>query len=86
MQSIKRLTTADFSKLVLSANPERLGVFCLGDVSWSDLGDPERAMEVLSRTGERNGQLALYRDAIIGASNREPALIDHRLKSTGVAC
>jgi mannose-1-phosphate guanylyltransferase len=82
----QRLTTADFSKLGLSANPERLGVFCLGDVGWSDLGHPERVMEVLSRTGERNGQLALYWDAMIGASNWEPALIDHRVKSGGVAC
>ena len=25
---------------MLSAAPERLGVWCLGDVGWSDLGDP----------------------------------------------
>src|SRR5579863_1230155 len=30
------LTTADFSTLVLSGTPERLGVWCLGDVGWSD--------------------------------------------------
>jgi mannose-1-phosphate guanylyltransferase len=48
------LVTADFSGLVLSATPERLGILCLGDVGWSDLGDPQRLMEVLSRTGEEN--------------------------------
>jgi hypothetical protein len=47
------LPTGDFSKRILSAGPENLGVFCLGDVGWSDLGDPQRLLEVISRiTGE----------------------------------
>jgi len=48
------ITTADFSTVVLSAAPERLGVFCLGDVGWSDLGDPHRVLTVLSQTGVEN--------------------------------
>jgi mannose-1-phosphate guanylyltransferase len=47
----QRVTPADFSKLVLSARPEGLGVWCLGDVGWSDLGDPRRVMTVLEETG-----------------------------------
>jgi mannose-1-phosphate guanylyltransferase len=48
------LATADFSRVVLSTTSERLGILCLGDVGWSDLGDPRRLMEVLSCTGEEN--------------------------------
>ena len=44
-------TSADFSKLVLSRTPARLGVWCLGDVGWSDLGDPRRVMTALSEAG-----------------------------------
>jgi mannose-1-phosphate guanylyltransferase len=81
------LKIADFSKLVLSAAPEKLGVFCLGDVGWSDLGDPERLMEVLSRTGEKNDRLASWHgDAINAASNRESDLIGYRVKSLRAAC
>ena len=47
----QRINTGDFSKLVLSTRPERLGVWCLGDVGWSDLGDPRRVMDVLVETG-----------------------------------
>jgi mannose-1-phosphate guanylyltransferase len=47
----QRINVADFSKLVLSTRPERLGVWCLGDVGWSDLGDPRRVMAVLAETG-----------------------------------
>lgn len=43
--------TADFSQSILSANPERLRVLCLGDVGWSDLGEPGRVMGVLAETG-----------------------------------
>ena len=54
-----RLATADFSRLVLSATPERLGILCLGDVGWSDLGDPQRPT-VLSRTGKENEWVTLW--------------------------
>lgn len=81
------LTIADFSKLVLSVSPDRLGVFCLGDVGWSDLGDPQRLLEVLSRTTENNDQLASWRrDLTRAASNREQDLIEHLIKTAGVAC
>ena len=35
-----RLPVADFSRLVLSASTDRLCVASLGDIGWSDLGDP----------------------------------------------
>jgi mannose-1-phosphate guanylyltransferase len=47
----ENLRAADFSKQVLSANKERLAVLPLGDVGWSDLGDPRRVITVLSETG-----------------------------------
>jgi mannose-1-phosphate guanylyltransferase len=46
------LGMADFSRLALSTVPENLGVLCLENVGWSDLGDPNRLLEVMSRTGE----------------------------------
>ena len=45
------IAALDFSRTVLSAVPEKLGVLCLGDVGWSDLGDPERLLSVLSEAG-----------------------------------
>ena len=45
------VTTGDFSQLVLSRASDRLGVWCLGDVGWSDLGDPRRVLTVLAETG-----------------------------------
>lgn len=54
----EEIPTSDLSKCVLSELPERLGVFCLGDVGWSDLGNPERLLEVLARTGERSDWLS----------------------------
>jgi mannose-1-phosphate guanylyltransferase len=66
------LPTVDLSKSVLSAVPERLGVFCLGDVGWSDLGDPRRLLEVLSRSGEGNTWVTAWRKKAMNlASNGE---------------
>ncbi len=48
------IPSADFSKLVLSAGSTRLADLNLGDVGWSDLGDPQRLIETLSRHGIRN--------------------------------
>ena len=45
------IPSADFSKLVLSGGNPRLNVLNLGDVGWSDLGDPQRLMETLSIHG-----------------------------------
>jgi mannose-1-phosphate guanylyltransferase len=54
------LQPADFSRVVLSATPQRLGVLCLGDVGWNDLGDPQRLVDLVSRTGEKSEWLALW--------------------------
>jgi hypothetical protein len=48
------LPIADFSKLVLSANTEGLSVASLGDIGWSDLGDPRRLITTLFETGMEN--------------------------------
>jgi mannose-1-phosphate guanylyltransferase len=45
------IPSADFSRLVLSAGNPRLSVMNLGDVGWSDLGDPQRLLETLSTHG-----------------------------------
>ena len=57
----QRVATADSSKLVLSGMPDRLGVWCLGDVGWSDLGDPRRVMTVLDETGIANEWMNSWR-------------------------
>ena len=62
------LTTADFSKLVLSTTPDRLGVWCLGDVGWSDLGDPRRVMTVLDETGIANEWMNSWRTHAVAAA------------------
>jgi mannose-1-phosphate guanylyltransferase len=60
--------TADFSKLVLSGAPEQLGVWCLGDVGWSDLGDPRRVMTVLHETGIQHDWIASWRTRAVAAA------------------
>lgn len=58
--------TGDFSKLVLSCAPDSLGVWCLGDVGWSDLGDPKRVMNVFAETGIASEWLNLWRNRAVG--------------------
>jgi mannose-1-phosphate guanylyltransferase len=67
----EELATTDFSASVLSSNPERLGVWCLGDVGWSDLGDPKRVVSMLSETGVNNEWMALWqeRSSVVVAGN-----------------
>jgi mannose-1-phosphate guanylyltransferase len=67
----EELTTTDFSSSVLSSNPEKLGVWCLGDVGWSDLGDPRRVVSMLSETGVTNEWMTLWqeRSAVVAAGN-----------------
>ncbi|HEY1758518.1 MAG TPA: sugar phosphate nucleotidyltransferase [Bryobacteraceae bacterium] len=48
------IPAADFSKQVLSARNPRLAVLNLGDVGWSDLGEPQRLVETLSLHGIHN--------------------------------
>ena len=62
------LTPADFSRLVLSTTPDRLGVWCLGDVGWSDLGDPRRVMTVLDEAGIANEWMNSWRSRAVAAS------------------
>jgi mannose-1-phosphate guanylyltransferase len=64
----QRVAPADFSKLVLSSRPERLGVWCLGDVGWSDLGDPRRVMTVVAETGATYEWAASWRNLTIAAA------------------
>jgi mannose-1-phosphate guanylyltransferase len=47
----EQIPHSDFSRQVLSAATERLLVSRLGPVGWSDLGDPNRALVVLSKSG-----------------------------------
>ena len=54
------IEAADFSQLILSADSERLGVLCLGDMGWSDLGDPRRVIGVLSQEGEQREWATLW--------------------------
>jgi mannose-1-phosphate guanylyltransferase len=46
-----RIPTASFSDEVLERNPINLGVLPINGVEWSDLGEPQRVMAVLSRLG-----------------------------------
>ncbi len=50
----ERLPIADFSRLVLSANTEGLSVASLGNIGWSDLGDPRRLITTLFEAGMEN--------------------------------
>ena len=61
-------TAADFSKLVLSRSPGSLGVWCLGDVGWSDLGDPRRVMTVLAETGIKHEWMASWRNRAVAVA------------------
>jgi mannose-1-phosphate guanylyltransferase len=47
-QAYPELESSDFAKHVLCRSGRRLTVVALGDVGWSDLGDPSRALAVLS--------------------------------------
>jgi mannose-1-phosphate guanylyltransferase len=56
----ENLPVSDLSSQVWAASPERLGVVCLGEVGWSDLGNPGRLIDVLSRNGEKNEWLPIW--------------------------
>ena len=60
------LPATDFSAQVLAASTERLAVLCLGDVGWSDLGDPQRVIGTLSENGLESPWLALWRRETAG--------------------
>ena len=42
---------SNFSHQVLAARPEDLMVMRVGDVGWSDLGEPKRVLSALARIG-----------------------------------
>jgi len=46
-----QIPAADFSKLVLANGPGQMAVLDLGDLGWSDLGDPQRVIATLSAHG-----------------------------------
>lgn len=64
-----RIPVADLSSQVLEASPESLGVLCLGDVGWSDLGNPQRLIEVLSLNGETNDWLSRWQNETMRAAS-----------------
>jgi mannose-1-phosphate guanylyltransferase len=53
------IPTTNFSHEVLATNPENLTVLRVGDVGWSDLGEPTRVLSTLAQT-EGQSRLALY--------------------------
>jgi hypothetical protein len=58
MQSVyEKLPIADFSREVLPVSAEMLAVARLGDVGWSDLGDPRRLMATLLKRRIENSWL-----------------------------
>jgi mannose-1-phosphate guanylyltransferase len=57
----EQIPALDFSRCVLSSAPRALGVFGLGDVGWSDLGDPQRLVEAMAQKGERSEWLDAWR-------------------------
>jgi mannose-1-phosphate guanylyltransferase len=46
-----RIEDSNFSHQVLAARPEDLMVMRVGDVGWSDLGEPNRVLSTLARIG-----------------------------------
>ena len=53
-----RIEDSNFSHHVLAARPEDLMVMRVGDVGWSDLGEPKRVLSTLARIGVQS-QLAV---------------------------
>jgi mannose-1-phosphate guanylyltransferase len=52
------LRVADFSREVLASRPDRLGVLPVSGVTWSDLGDPARALDTRRAVEPRAGAAA----------------------------
>ena len=49
-----QIEDSNFSHQVLAARPEDLMVMRVGDVGWSDLGEPNRVLSTLARIGVRS--------------------------------
>lgn len=54
----ERLSPVDFSRQVLEAEEERLLILRLGDVGWTDLGDPKWAMQIKGVGKEQAARIA----------------------------
>ena len=55
MQAVyNSMPVTDFSRQVLSVSTEQLTVAALGDIGWSDLGDPRRLITTLFQSGIEN--------------------------------
>lgn len=52
--------TVDFSRSILEACPQMLGVSTLPGLTWCDLGSPERVVKMLTRLGVSTPWLATY--------------------------
>jgi hypothetical protein len=48
------MPAGDFSRQVLALSTDRLSVASLGDIGWSDLGDPRRLVTTLFESGIEN--------------------------------
>jgi len=53
-----QIEDSNFSHQVLAVRPEDLMVMKVGDVGWSDLGEPKRVLSTLARIGVQS-QLAM---------------------------
>ena len=69
------LPSIDFSRQVLSTETQRLIVHSLGPVTWSDLGDCERALAALSREGMQPDWARTWRAAKPPTPARRPAAL-----------
>ena len=64
-----RIAVADFSQQVLSTHPDKLTVLSLGDVGWSDLGDPQRVVSTLSRHGAESPWIAPWNGSLVASAS-----------------
>jgi mannose-1-phosphate guanylyltransferase len=63
------LPRMEFSQRVLARSPEALAVLAVSDLEWSDLGDPQRVLNLLKRIA-RTGQREQLASAIRAALHR----------------
>ena len=63
-----RIGAVDFSTQVLATQPDRLTVLSLGDVGWSDLGDPQRVVSTLSQHGAESPWIAPWHRSLAASA------------------
>jgi mannose-1-phosphate guanylyltransferase len=68
-QLYSRIAPADFSKQILSARPDKLAVLSLGEVGWSDLGDPQRVISTLSQQGAESPWVAPWHRSLAASTS-----------------